>query len=219
MLVLDRGGDNTGRRRVHERFDKDIRMILEDVCEVAALRLDGSRIDIAHLADRHRQTFVGRHARLARRLLYPALLEFGIAVDVGARRPLPGPTQPGQALFEIKEKGIALLLAIVADVDAGLGLPRYDRAQRGQAGCGNFIRGDAFSARAPNEKAGQILRSRQASRMRRQNSFRSAPHGMTLFLIGSIAPDYVRSASTVKCGASYIRPLSTPSSLISIWKF
>ena len=124
------------------------------------------------------------HAAAAR----PWLLVFGVAFDVGARRPLPCAAEPAHAL-DIKEECLALLFAVVADIDAGLGLPRYDRAQRGPASRDNFIRGDAFSARAPNEKVGQIFRPRQASGMRRQNSFLScACMAMTLFLVGVLKP-------------------------------
>ena len=59
------------------------------------------------------------------------------------------------------------MLAIVADVDSGFGLPRYNRTQCIPAGCGDFVRRDAFAARAPDEKAGQMIRPRQASGVRR----------------------------------------------------
>ena len=142
------------------------------------------RIDIAHLADRHRQALVRRHARLARRLLHPSLLEFGIAVDVGARRPLPAAAQPGQPVLEIKEKRIALLLAVVADVDAGLGLLGTIARNAARPAATISSAATRFAARAPNEKAGQFLRSRQASGMGGQNSFRAAPHGMALSVSG-----------------------------------
>ena len=59
------------------------------------------------------------------------------------------------------------MLAIVADVDSCFGLLRYDRAQCIQAGRGDLVCPDAFPAGAPDEQAGQILRPRQASGMRR----------------------------------------------------
>src|SRR6516225_1243479 len=84
ILVLDRRGDDARRRGIHEAFNKDIRMLFEDTCEVTAFFLDRCRIDIAHLSDGRRQALVGRHPCRARSLLDPPLLELGIAFDIRA---------------------------------------------------------------------------------------------------------------------------------------
>ena len=65
VLVLDRRGDDAGRGRVHEGLDESVRMLLRG--HRAKSRHSASiaaGIDVAHLADRHRQAFVRRHARL-----------------------------------------------------------------------------------------------------------------------------------------------------------
>ena len=82
--VLDRRSDDTGRRGIHEAFNKDVGMLFEDSPEVTAFLLDRRRIDIAHLSDGRRQALVGRHPCRARSLLDPPLLELGIAFDIRA---------------------------------------------------------------------------------------------------------------------------------------
>src|SRR5262249_49726577 len=82
-------------------------------------------------------------------------------------------------LLEIEKEGVALLLAVVADVDAGFNLQRHDRAQRLAAGGGNGIGVDAFAAGAADEQLGQRLRARQAAGMRRQDSLGAAPYRIT----------------------------------------
>ena len=69
-----------------------------------------------------------------------------------------------------------LLLAVVAHVDTGRSLHGNDCAQRLAACLGDRNRVDAFAAGTPDEKAGQVLRPRQASGVRGQYPLRAAPH-------------------------------------------
>ena len=50
------------------------------------------------------------------------LLEDRVALDVGALAPLPGAAEPAQPVADVEHEGVALLLAIVGDIDAGLDL-------------------------------------------------------------------------------------------------
>ena len=73
-----------------------------------------------------------------------AALNVGIALHVGARRPRPGAAEAAHAGAHIKEERLALLLAVVADVDAGVALSAHDRFQCGAAGFGE-LRIDRFA--------------------------------------------------------------------------
>src|SRR5262245_52245797 len=101
ILILDCRSDDARRRGIHEAFNKDIRILFEDIPEVTAFFLDRCRIDIAHLSQGHRQALVGRHPCRARSLLDPPLLELRIAFDIRARWPLPAPPKTGEPFLEI----------------------------------------------------------------------------------------------------------------------
>ncbi len=60
-------------------------------------------------------------------------MKIGIALDVGALSPLPRAAEPGQAITDVEDERVALLLAVVADVDAGFDLLRDDVLHRGAA--------------------------------------------------------------------------------------
>jgi hypothetical protein len=64
VAVLDGGGDDARRGRVHERLDERPRMLGEHLREIAAFALDGRGIGVAHLADRRGQAFIRRDAAL-----------------------------------------------------------------------------------------------------------------------------------------------------------
>ena len=53
-------------------------------------------------------------------------LVVGIAFDIGARHPRPGAAEPAHARAHIEEERLALLFAVVADVDAGFALLAHD---------------------------------------------------------------------------------------------
>ena len=148
MLVAHRRGEDAGRRRAHERLDKDAGIFRQDRIEMAAFVVDRAIVEIAHLADRLRQPAERRDLGLAGVLLDPHALEVRIAVDIGARRPLPAAAESRQPRLEIEKEGIALLLAVVADVDAGVVLLAHDRPHRFAAGAIDFGRIDRVAARA-----------------------------------------------------------------------
>ena len=164
-------------------------MGFQHVREVAAFGLDRGGVDVAHLADRGRQPVVGRHPGGARRrLLQIALPEFRIAVDVGARRPLPGAAEPGEPLLEIEKEGVVLLLAVVADVDAGLHLLRHDRAQRVEARGGDFARAERLAAGPLHIESVEMLGARQAAGVGGEDAFGAAFHGRADCIISADGP-------------------------------
>ena len=115
----------------------------------------------------------GRHLRV------PPLLEFGVAVDVGARGPLPAAAEAGQPFAQIEEERLAPLLAVVADIDAGLGLLRHDRLHGLAASRREVTRVDRLAARAPDEQVGEGFRPRQAAGVGGEDAFGAAPHEET----------------------------------------
>src|SRR6185437_10358829 len=175
MLVQHRGGDDARRGRGEERLDETAAAGVERVAEIAALGLDQRRIEIAHLAHRlgwreiaHR--LAGRELALHRRL------EQRIALDIAARRALPGAAEAAEAMAQIEEEALALLLAIVADIDAAGDLLRNDGAERRFPRSGELGLIDALAARAPRIEPGERRRARQAAGMRRQDPLGACPH-------------------------------------------
>src|SRR5262249_9161316 len=102
--VAHRGGEDTRRRRAHERFDESARLLFENRIEIAALIVDRAIIKIAHLADGLGQSAERRNLGPARVLLHPDALEVWIAIDIGARLPLPASPEPGQSSLKVKKE-------------------------------------------------------------------------------------------------------------------
>ena len=80
-------------------------------------------------------------------------------------------------MADMQEKAFALLLAVIGDVDFGLGLLVDDPAQRLLAEPVEFARIDRFAAGAAHMQPGQFRRTRQAAGVRRQNAVFAAAHG------------------------------------------
>ncbi len=110
------------RWRAHERLDKNARCFRQHVLKMAALLRDRAGVKILDLASRLRQAAECGNLGAGRMLLRPHALEFRIAVDVGTRRPFPASAEAGQPALDIEKEGVALLLAVVADIDADFAL-------------------------------------------------------------------------------------------------
>src|SRR5215207_7432740 len=116
-------------RRGHERLDKAAGALVERRAEIGASGLELAVVDVAHLADRARRLVIAD--RLAgRQHLRHLLLQDRVALDVAARPALPAAAEPAHAVADIEKERLALLLAVVADIDAGLDLAVDDAAQR-----------------------------------------------------------------------------------------
>src|SRR4029077_17897676 len=100
-----------------ERLDKGVRLSVERRAEIADLRLQFGIIDIAHLADRLGRLVIAD--RLARRPHFRHLFfQQLVALAIAARPALPAAAETAHAVADIEEERLALLLAIIANVDA-----------------------------------------------------------------------------------------------------
>src|SRR5258708_3658759 len=127
-------------------------------------------IEVFDLANRFGQAAERRNLGAGRMLLRPHALEFRVAIDVGAGRPLPAAAQPGQPISQIEKERIALLLTVIADVDAGLALLVDDPPHAIAPGASDLA---LLRARAPPTlafKARQFPRPRQAAGVGGKNS-------------------------------------------------
>src|SRR4029077_19400738 len=105
-------------------------------------------------------------------------LEERIALGVAARPAPPAPADPAHAVAEIEKEGFALLLAIVADVDAGLDLLVDDSTERRLAEPVELGPVDRAAAGALDIEMGQFGRARQAAGMRRQDALIAPLHDL-----------------------------------------
>src|SRR6266852_7846263 len=110
-------------------------------------------------------------------LLRPHALEFRVAIDVGAGRPLPTAAQPGQPIFQIEKERLALLLTIIADVDAGLALLVHDPTHGIAAGASDLGLVYGRARGTQGVKPRQFPRPRQAAGVGGENSRCAALHG------------------------------------------
>ena len=161
--------------------------LVERGAEIGAFGLQLAVIDIAHLADRNRRLVIAYGLARSQRLRH-LLLEDRVALDIAARPALPAPAEPAHAMADIEKERLALLLAVIADIDAGLDLLVDDPAQRRLAQPVEFGRIDRFAAGPPHIKPGQLRRARQTAGMRGQDAVVAALH----FLLPKI-PRYRRA--------------------------
>ena len=101
--------------------------------ELVAFRLDQRGVEIRHRADRlrHRATVADRGPNAV--LFRGPGPEARIFSEVGHRTAVPAAAEAAHAMADVKEERLALLLAVVADVDAGGDLLAHDVARRGLA--------------------------------------------------------------------------------------
>ena len=142
----------------------------------SACHLAGVRI--GDVADRLRQAADVVDRFLLQRRFVGLLHEDRVALDVGALAPLPRAAEPGQPVADVEQERVALLLAIVADVDAGLGLLRHDGGERRLAGRVQRGRIDRLAARAARIQPGQLDRPRQAAGMGGQDPLLASTHAL-----------------------------------------
>ena len=175
VLVLHRRGDDAGRWCGQERLDEAACGLLQRAPKILALGAHRRRVEVTHLGGRlGRQKIADRGA--ARLLLLQHLLEDRIAGDVAALPALPAAAKAAHAALDVEEEALALLLAIVADVDAGFDLLRHDLTQRIAAG--GIERGgvDRLAGGAPCIEPDQRRRARQAAGMGRQDPIIAPAH-------------------------------------------
>ena len=110
------GGDDAGRGRGHERLRKRLAFAGDALVE-RNLALDGRRIVIVNFALRLRRVLLPAHIRKAAREIADELGKF---LEFAPAPPFRFAAEAGHALRYVGLKTDALLLAVIADIDAGL---------------------------------------------------------------------------------------------------
>jgi hypothetical protein len=105
-------------------------------------------------------------------------LVVGITFDIGAWHARPGAAKSAHARTDIKKERLALLFAVVADIDARLVLLAHDVVQRRTPGLGK-LRIDQFAAALRDIELHQFRWPRQAPRVRGQNAAVANMHGVS----------------------------------------
>ena len=168
------GGDDAGRGRGREHLGERRLGRGRTPLEARDLVLDVLGVEVAHLGDRLRRVGdLGSPGEAPQELLD----QLGHLLEVLADLALGFPAEARHARGDVGLEADALLLAVVADVDAGgdLGL---DHAAHGPI----HLRrhggaGDRLAGLAPDQQVGQHLVARQAADMRRQDSIAAVEHG------------------------------------------
>ncbi len=176
VLVEHRRGDDAGRRCGQEWFGETRSCGIQRGAEVVALGFDQRAVEIADLADRLGRRHVGDRDRVGEPGLL-RLLEQRIARDVAARPALPLATEPGHASAHVEEERLALLLAVVRDVDADLALLGDDAPHGVDAGARQRRLVDRLAVGAVDIEPHQLGRPRQAAGVGRQDARVAALHG------------------------------------------
>jgi hypothetical protein len=102
-----------------------------------------------------------------------------IAAGNGSGRAVPRAAETAHAAADIQEEGLALLLAVVANIDAGVTLAPHDFLHRGVAGLGEGGT-DRFAAAFADIQVDQVRRTRQAAGVGGQDSIATALHAAFL---------------------------------------
>src|SRR6202167_2149425 len=129
MLIFDRryhdarGG--RGQECFHEAALSGAFAPIEHLAKISAFTRGLSGADIIDFADHLRRREIADHL-LAGDLLLQRPLENRIVLDVGPRPALPRAAETRHPVADMKEEALALLLAIIADVESGLDLLRND---------------------------------------------------------------------------------------------
>src|SRR5262249_60011605 len=87
-----------------------------------------------------------------------------------------GAGETSQSVFQVEEKRIALLFAVVSNVDASFRLFRHNGANSVKTSSSDFLGVNTLAESAPHEQASQVLWSRQAASMCGQNSVSTTTH-------------------------------------------
>jgi hypothetical protein len=175
MLVLHRSGDDPGRWRGQERLDKMSAGLAQRRREIGTLRFDRSAPEIANFADRFGRAHIADRLFAGQLLLHHSLEE-RIAKGIGPCPALPRSPKPAHPVPDVEEKSLALLFAVVADVDLGFGLLAHHRSQRLAAQPLELGGVDRFPPRPAHIKACKFGWTRQAAGMGRQDAVFAAAH-------------------------------------------
>ena len=101
-------------------------------------------------------------------------------------------------MLHVEEEALALLLAVVADIDPGGDLLGHHPAQRLPAGRGELRRVDRLALRAAHVQPDQLGRPRQAAGVGGQDPLLAPPHGS---VSGRFLYRFRRTHQRYPCGA------------------
>jgi hypothetical protein len=182
--IAHRGGDDAGRGRCHERFDKTAACRIQRAAEILALGFHHRAIQIAYLTHRLGHT-TGVADRLVDRVMRRLPSAEGWVVrDIGERPARPATAESAHAMADIKEERLALLFAVIADIDAGGDLLCNDIVHRGSADSVQSRGIDRLAERPPDIERSQFGRARQTAGMRGQDAILADEHHRVLPVTG-----------------------------------
>ena len=188
VLVLHDRCQDARRCRGKERRRRALPLGRIGLLEGGALGIELGLADVADRADAFGQMGDVAHRLAGGDHARALLLELGVGLDVGERSPAALPADAAQAVAQVKNEGLALLLAVGDDVDAGLAL-LADHPSDGlpsRSGQHAFI--DRLAVRPAHVEAGQLGRPRQAARVGRQDSRAALCHARPTSPGVSLAP-------------------------------
>ena len=142
--------------------------------EARDLLLDRGEIEIFQLGLRFRRVLALAAIGKAPALHFDQLGEFA---QVAAHRALGFAAEARHALRHIGLEADALLLAVIADIDAGILLPGGDVGHRLVHLGRHQFRIDRLAGLAPDQQVGQHLVARQRADMGDQNAVAADQHG------------------------------------------
>src|SRR5215469_5215576 len=128
IFILHRRGDDTRGWRREERLDKVRTGLVERRREIGAFGFDRASAEIADFSNRLRRAHIA-HRSARRELLFHHLPEHRIAQRVGTSAALPGAAKAAHPMADVEKETLALLLAVVAEIDPRFHLLAHDRAQ------------------------------------------------------------------------------------------
>src|SRR5690348_17111829 len=175
IFVFHCGGNDPGRRRGHERLDEALWLRFEGSAKIGDLGIQFRVVDVTHFANRLGWLVIAYSLAGSEHLRH-LLLQERIAFDIAARPALPAVAETAHPMPDVEKKRLALLLAVVADIDTGFDLLVDDPAQCRLANPVELGAIDRLAAGAAHIEPGELGRPRQAARMGGQNPLVAPPH-------------------------------------------
>ena len=173
--IHHRGRDDAGRRRGREAFGEPGPCLREALLEARDLLFDRAGVEIAHFADRLRR--VGDLAR-PREAPLEHLDQLRHFLEILADLAFGCAAEARHALRDIGLEADALLLAVVADVDAGRDLARDGVAHGAVHLLGERSCVDRLAGLPPDQQVGERGVARQAADVGRQDAVVAQDHAL-----------------------------------------
>jgi hypothetical protein len=188
MRVHQRGRHDAGRRRGHELLGESAAGVLPEARDLVT---DRRHVGVFHRGDRlrrvgdpgavHEAPGEGRH-------------QVGVLDEILADAPLRLAAIAAHARRHVGLERDALLLAVIADVDAGVLLPPHHFADRTVELVGHPLHIDRLAGLALDQQFGDGVVARQAADMGSQNAVAAGQHRRApgFFFARALDPDAIR---------------------------